>query len=94
MSLMDDLEQVLAENWRVFRKHKPVGAYLPVGQLDGDCRECGGPWPCAEVRKVLSGHAFEAFEGMPGRCVAVVTRDGTGDVCRLPSDHWTHWVWQ
>lgn len=28
------------------RAHHPVGAYLPIGQLDGDC-SCGrGPWPC------------------------------------------------
>lgn len=27
-------------------EHFPVGAYHPVGQLDGDC-SCGhGPWPC------------------------------------------------
>lgn len=29
--------------------HHPVGAYYPVGQLDGDC-SCGrGPWPCATL---------------------------------------------
>ena len=32
----------------VWRKHRPVGAYLPVGQLDGDC-QCGqGAWPCPD----------------------------------------------
>lgn len=36
----------LHEDWRTFKKHVPAGAYLPVGQLDGDCKECGGSWPC------------------------------------------------
>lgn len=44
---------VLHEQWLVFRKHMPVGAYLPIGQLDGDCRECGGSWPCDAVMAVL-----------------------------------------
>lgn len=33
----------------VEQKHFPVGAYLPVGQLDGDC-SCGkGAWPCPDA---------------------------------------------
>lgn len=33
------------------RDHHPVGAYYPVGQLDGDC-SCGrGPWPCNTLRE-------------------------------------------
>jgi hypothetical protein len=44
----------LADEWPTFRAHHPVGAYLPVGQLDGDCK-CGrGAWPCDAVREVLS----------------------------------------
>lgn len=32
------------------KAHHPVGAYLPTGQLDGDC-SCGrGEWPCDELR--------------------------------------------
>lgn len=39
---------------RVFRRHRPVGAYLPVGQLDGDC-SCGrGAWPCAAIPGALA----------------------------------------
>jgi hypothetical protein len=49
---MSDWDE-LAEHWAVFRKHHPVGAYLPVGQLDGDCRECGGAWPCEVVVPLL-----------------------------------------
>lgn len=48
-----DVETLLGEQWMVFRKHSPAGAYLPVGQLDGDCRECGHAWPCADVLAVL-----------------------------------------
>jgi hypothetical protein len=30
-------------------QHRPVGEYLPVGQLDGDCA-CGrGPYPCPDT---------------------------------------------
>ena len=33
------------------KKHHPVGAYFPLGQLDGDC-SCGdGEWPCAALDK-------------------------------------------
>lgn len=45
--------EALTEHWRVFKKHRPAGAYHPVGQLDGDCRECGSEWPCPPVREVL-----------------------------------------
>ena len=48
------LQHLLEREWEVFRKHVPVGAYLPVGQqLDGDCRECGGAWPCEPVLNVF-----------------------------------------
>lgn len=50
-----DLTARLADNWRVFREHRPAGAYLPVGQLDGDCHSCGEAWPCAAVRDALTG---------------------------------------
>jgi hypothetical protein len=50
----NQIAESLHEQWPLFKKHHPVGAYLPVGQLDGDCR-CGkGAWPCAEVMAVLS----------------------------------------
>jgi len=43
----------LAADWHLLRNHHPVGAYLPVGQLDGDCW-CGrGAWPCETVRTAL-----------------------------------------
>jgi hypothetical protein len=46
--------EALGEHWRVFREHHPVGAYLPVGQLDGDCK-CGrGSWPCETVAATLA----------------------------------------
>ena len=48
------LPELMGQNWLVFRKHHPVGAYLPVGQLDGDCRGCGAEWPCPTVRDVMS----------------------------------------
>lgn len=40
------------------KEHHPVGAYLPVGQLDGDC-SCGrGFWPC----RALSGDTEDGGE--------------------------------
>lgn len=34
-------------------KHRPVGAYLPVGQLDGDCA-CGrGAYPCPDTFTIV-----------------------------------------
>lgn len=31
------------------KQHHPVGAYYPIGQLDGDC-SCGrGVWPCPDA---------------------------------------------
>lgn len=62
MSINDAAIEVLQEEWLLFRHHHPVGAYLPVGQMDGDCHECGGAWPCEPVRKVLA-QAFEAQAG-------------------------------
>jgi len=44
----------IGEEWQVFREHRPVGAYLPIGQMDGDCK-CGrGAWPCPAVLAVLA----------------------------------------
>lgn len=41
-------------------KHRPVGAYLPVGQLDGDCA-CGrGAYPCPDTQS--------AYPAVQGRC--------------------------
>lgn len=52
--MTEQIAESLHEQWPLFKKHHPVGAYLPVGQLDGDCR-CGqGAWPCEEVMAVLS----------------------------------------
>ena len=36
----------------VLDRHKPLGAYLPVGQLDGDCSCGSGAYPCATVRAI------------------------------------------
>lgn len=35
--ITEALIEILSENWTLFQKHSPKGAYLPVGQLDGDC---------------------------------------------------------
>lgn len=50
-SLTDSLADAMHESWHLFRAHHPSGAYLPVGQLDGDCsyKTCGGSWPCNPV---------------------------------------------
>lgn len=46
--------EVLHRQWHAFKDHRPVGAYLPTGQLDGDCGGCGESWPCASVATVLA----------------------------------------
>jgi hypothetical protein len=47
------MRAALSADWPAFKAHHPVGAYLPVGQLDGDCR-CGrGAWPCAVIVDAL-----------------------------------------
>ena len=52
----------LHEHWLLFKQHHPVGAYLPVGQLDGDCR-CGrGAWPCETVVAVLKPLLAEVWD--------------------------------
>lgn len=56
-----DVRERMHENWRVFKKHVPAGAYLPVGQMDGDCRECGGSWPCDAVLAAVG-------QGVAGEC--------------------------
>jgi hypothetical protein len=50
----------LALDWRLIRAHHPVGEYLPIGQMDGDCRCGAGLWPCAVVRA-------RVFLGVPDR---------------------------
>ncbi len=49
---MDRLS-LLNEHWLTFRQHHPVGAYFPIGQVDGDCRICKTAWPCNTIRDVL-----------------------------------------
>lgn len=46
--LREALDKQIAESGiEPTKAHHPVGAYYPVGQLDGDC-SCGrGEWPCA-----------------------------------------------
>lgn len=40
-------------------RHRPVGAYMPIGQLDGDC-SCGrGSWPCPDMSDELEGVVAE-----------------------------------
>jgi hypothetical protein len=51
---LDAMLAAMGANWDVFRKHVPVGAYLPIGQLDGDCRMCGEAWPCGTVKSALT----------------------------------------
>lgn len=48
-----EVRVVLEDNWRVFQEHRPVGAYLPVGQEDGDCMTCHTPFPCVKVLEVF-----------------------------------------
>lgn len=50
-----DVYDALHVQWRLYRRHHPAGAYLPVGQMDGDCSgpECPGAWPCEHVRSHL-----------------------------------------
>lgn len=48
------IETLLGKEWELFRKHRPVGAYMPIGQLDGDCYICHTSWPCPVVLAVLA----------------------------------------
>lgn len=48
------LVEIMANNWKVFKEHRPIGAYLPLGQLDGDCKGCNEEWPCNTIRDILS----------------------------------------
>jgi hypothetical protein len=70
------LAEMMARQWVTFRKHRPAGAYLPVGQLDGDCHECGNAWPCPAVELILSPWLarLEAAESAlePGKAPAIV----------------------
>lgn len=53
LPIADTVLEILAADWRLLKDHHPVGAYLPVGQLDGDC-SCGrGAWPCEAVRNAV-----------------------------------------
>lgn len=49
-----DVPALVAALRAVLDLHRAVGAYLPTGQMDGDCKECHVPWPCPTVR-VLGG---------------------------------------
>jgi len=42
------LQLLLEDNWKVFREHRPAGAYLPICQLDGE------EWPCGDVLDVFA----------------------------------------
>lgn len=39
--------------WRFFKRHRPVSEYPPAGQLEGDCRVCHVDWPCPAVEKFI-----------------------------------------
>lgn len=54
VTLTDEERDALHQRWRIFKHHRPSGAYPPVGQLDGDCGGCGESWPCAPVSTVLA----------------------------------------
>jgi hypothetical protein len=55
---MHELEEGFPDAFWILRKHHPVGAYYPVGQLDGDCK-CGrGEWPCEQAVKALKAYGF------------------------------------
>lgn len=60
--ISDDLPEIdpAGDAWKVFKEHRPVSEYLPVGQLAGDChgRTCGGAWPCEEAEKALAALGF------------------------------------
>lgn len=49
-------------DWRTLRDHRPAGAYLPVGALDGDCRQGDGEWPCPAAVAALETYGFERDE--------------------------------
>lgn len=53
VTLTDAEHEALGQAFWYVRKHRIVGAYYPVGQMDGDCRECGEQWPCATVRPIF-----------------------------------------
>lgn len=57
--ITEALIEILSENWTLFQKHSPKGAYLPVGQLDGDCGECGVSWPCGVIKKAVNDSMTE-----------------------------------
>jgi hypothetical protein len=74
------LAEMMARQWVTFRKHRPAGAYLPVGQLDGDCHECGNAWPCPAVELILSPWLarLEAAESARDEALAALE---AGDAC-------------
>lgn len=38
----------------LLRNHYPTGPYLPIGHLDGDCKQGCGAWPCEQAHKALA----------------------------------------
>lgn len=38
---------------KILRNHYPTGPYLPIGHLDGDCKQGCGSWPCSQAHKAL-----------------------------------------
>jgi hypothetical protein len=54
---MSEQIEALAGDLRI---HVPVGAYLPAGQMDGDCRECHVPWPCPTAASRLAAMLDQA----------------------------------
>jgi hypothetical protein len=42
----------------LLRHHYPAGPYLPIGQLDGDCKQGCGAWPCEQADKALAAIGY------------------------------------
>lgn len=57
------------------RKHYPVGAYLPVGQMDGDCKACGHAWPCPPWQAFIAAEMAFKYCGR-GPCWLEAGHDG------------------
>ena len=51
---MRNLFEAMSKDWKTFRAHRPVGEYLAIGQLDGDCSCGAGAWPCQTIRSKMS----------------------------------------
>ena len=50
---MTNLWDLMHEEWRFFKEHRPQGEYMPVGQLDGDCKKCHTTWPCPTYKQFI-----------------------------------------